>query len=150
MEAVAEMPPEPAAEAPALPLADRHRCRGDSRCRSAARRRPPRRPRPRRGAEQRQGREAAPAEWKELKKKRLDELRIKAFRDYFNYGEEMRKIPPHRVLAINRGERARVLRVKIESDLAAMERRAGRNARAAGPSPRRLSPRLRPRCARRG
>ena len=51
---------------------------------------------------------------KELKKKRLEEQRIKAFRDYFNYSEELRKIPPHRVLAINRGERAKVLRVKIE------------------------------------
>jgi uncharacterized protein len=57
---------------------------------------------------------------RELKKKRLDERRIKAFRDYFNYSEEIRRIPPHRVLAINRGERARVLRVKIEADLEAM------------------------------
>ena len=32
------------------------------------------------------------------------------------------KIPPHRVLAINRGERARVLRVKLECDLEAMNR----------------------------
>ena len=55
-----------------------------------------------------------------MKKKRLEEQRIKAFRDYFNYSEELRKIPPHRVLAINRGERAKVLRVKIECDLAAM------------------------------
>ncbi len=57
---------------------------------------------------------------KELKKKRLDEQRIKAFRDYFHYSEELCKIPPHRILAINRGERAKVLRVKIECDLAAM------------------------------
>jgi transcriptional accessory protein Tex/SPT6 len=57
---------------------------------------------------------------RELKKRRLDERRIKAFRDYFNYSEEIRRIPPHRVLAINRGERARVLRVKIEVDLGTM------------------------------
>ena len=57
---------------------------------------------------------------KELKKKRLEEQRIKAFRDYFHYSEELRKIPPHRILAINRGERAKVLRVKIECDIAAM------------------------------
>jgi transcriptional accessory protein Tex/SPT6 len=57
---------------------------------------------------------------KELKKKRIEEKRIKAFRGYFNYTEEIRKIPPHRILAINRGERARVLRVKIESDLPAL------------------------------
>jgi transcriptional accessory protein Tex/SPT6 len=57
---------------------------------------------------------------RELKKKRLEERLTKAFRDYFIYGEEIRKIPPHRVLAINRGERARVLRVKIEADVGAM------------------------------
>jgi uncharacterized protein len=57
---------------------------------------------------------------REQKKKRLEEKRIKAFRDYFDYREEIKKIPPHRILAINRGERARVLRVKIETDLQAM------------------------------
>ena len=57
---------------------------------------------------------------KELKKKRLEERRIKAFRDYFDYQEEIRKIPPHRLLAINRGERAGILKVKLEYDLPAM------------------------------
>ena len=57
-------------------------------------------------------------------------------------------MPPHRVLAINRGERAKVLRVKIETDLPAMEAVLDEMLRAAGPSPRRLSPRLRPRFAR--
>ncbi len=59
---------------------------------------------------------------KELKKKRAEEKRQKAFADYFDYREQIRKIPPHRVLAINRGERARVLRVKIECDVEAMHR----------------------------
>ena len=59
---------------------------------------------------------------RDLKKKKAEEKKIKAFRDYFDYREELRKIPPHRVLAINRGERAKVLRVKIESDLDAMHR----------------------------
>ncbi len=59
---------------------------------------------------------------RELKKKRVEEKKIKAFRDYFDYSEDIKKIPPHRVLAINRGERAKVLRVKIESDLEAMHR----------------------------
>ena len=54
------------------------------------------------------------------KRKKLEEKKIKAFRDYFQYREEIKKIPPHRVLAINRGERAKVLRVRIESDLQAM------------------------------
>lgn len=61
-------------------------------------------------------------EKKEKKKKKEEERKQKAFRDYFDYSEELRKIPPHRILALNRGERCRVLRVKIESDLAAMER----------------------------
>ena len=57
---------------------------------------------------------------RELKKKKIEEQKIKAFRDYFDYREEIKKIPPHRVLAINRGERARVLRVRLDSDLQAM------------------------------
>ncbi|MGA2035651.1 MAG: Tex-like N-terminal domain-containing protein, partial [Thermoguttaceae bacterium] len=63
---------------------------------------------------------AAKLNKKELKKKRIEQRRIKAFRDYFNYCEEIKKIPPHRILAINRAERARVLRVRIECDLEAM------------------------------
>ena len=57
---------------------------------------------------------------REVKKKKIEEKKIKDFQDYFDYREEIKKIPPHRVLAINRGERARVLRVRIESDLQAM------------------------------
>jgi uncharacterized protein len=57
---------------------------------------------------------------KELKKKKLEERKQKAFSDYYSYGEEIKRIPPHRVLAINRGERAKVLRVKTECDFEAM------------------------------
>ncbi len=57
---------------------------------------------------------------KEAKKKKAEEKKQKAFSDYFNYSEEIRKIPPHRVLAINRGERAKYLRVRMECDLEAM------------------------------
>lgn len=39
------------------------------------------------------------------------------FKDYFNYSEAARQLPPHRVLAINRGERENVLKVKYEVDL---------------------------------
>ena len=63
---------------------------------------------------------------RELKKKKIEEKKIKDFRDYFDYREDIKKIPPHRVLAINRGERARVLRVRIESDLQAMTARSRR------------------------
>ncbi len=59
---------------------------------------------------------------KELRKKKAEEQKIKAFSDYFEFSEDIKKIPPHRVLAINRGERAKVLRVKLESDLEAMHR----------------------------
>jgi len=40
----------------------------------------------------------------------------KAFRDYYDYHEPVSKIPPHRVLAINRGDRTRFLKVRIEVD----------------------------------
>ena len=68
-----------------------------------------RRPKGRRGSGQ-----------KEQKKRKARERIQKAFSDYFDYSEELKKTPPHRILAINRGERAKVLRVKIESDIEAM------------------------------
>lgn len=43
-----------------------------------------------------------------------------AYRDYFNHSEPVGKIPPHRVLAYNRGESAGALRVKFEWDQAAV------------------------------
>jgi len=58
---------------------------------------------------------------KELRKKKAEEKKIKEFHEYFDYREEIKKIPPHRVLRINRGERARVLRVKVECDVEAMQ-----------------------------
>jgi uncharacterized protein len=36
------------------------------------------------------------------------------FRDYFDYAEHFQRVPPHRVLAIKRGERAKLLKVRIE------------------------------------
>ncbi len=66
-----------------------------------------------------QAKEAAKKKREQFKKKQ-EEKRIKAFSDYFDYRESIRRMPPHRVLAINRGERARVLRVRIESDLQTM------------------------------
>ncbi len=55
---------------------------------------------------------------REKKKKEADEHR--AFRDYFQFSELLTKVPPHRVLAINRGERAKALRVRVDVDLEAM------------------------------
>ncbi len=57
---------------------------------------------------------------REERRKKLEEIRLKAYRDYFDFSEEVRKIPPHRVLALNRGERAKMLRVRIEGDMEAM------------------------------
>ena len=39
-----------------------------------------------------------------------------AYRDYFDHSEPVGKIPPHRMLAFNRGESAGALRVKFEWD----------------------------------
>ena len=58
----------------------------------------------------------------QLRKKQAQERKLKAFRDYFDCQEEISKIPPHRLLAVNRGERARVLRVKLEYDTGAVEK----------------------------
>lgn len=44
------------------------------------------------------------------------------FHDYLDFREPLHRIPPHRVLAINRGERAKVLRVGIDADGPAIER----------------------------
>lgn len=65
---------------------------------------------------------------KKKKKKPLSQAERKAadlqraFRDYFQYSESVGRVPPHRVLAINRGEKIKVLRVRIDSDTAAMEK----------------------------
>jgi uncharacterized protein len=41
----------------------------------------------------------------------------KHFRDYFDFGERLDRVPAHRLLAINRGERAKLLRVRIEASV---------------------------------
>jgi len=47
-----------------------------------------------------------------------------AFKDYFDHREALSRIPPHRVLAINRGERAHLLRVKITVDTDVLQKEA--------------------------
>ena len=61
---------------------------------------------------------------KKNKKKKKKVLGEHAFKDYYNYTEPLHRVPPHRVLAINRGERARAIRVRIEADERAMEHEA--------------------------
>jgi uncharacterized protein len=46
------------------------------------------------------------------------------FHDYLDFKEPLHRVPPHRVLAINRGERAKVLRVRIDADHEAIEKLA--------------------------
>jgi uncharacterized protein len=43
------------------------------------------------------------------------------YRDYFNYSEPVSQIPPHRVLAINRGDKEGPLKVRIEVPRAEVE-----------------------------
>jgi uncharacterized protein len=38
------------------------------------------------------------------------------FRDYFEFKEPVRMMPPHRILAVNRGEHEKVLKAKVECD----------------------------------
>ena len=45
-----------------------------------------------------------------------NEKKNRQYKDYLDYREHAHRIPPHRVLAINRGEKAKVLRVKVEVD----------------------------------
>lgn len=51
---------------------------------------------------------------KRAAKERKRKLFEHAFKDYYDFRESMSRLPPHRVLAINRGERAKVLRVRLE------------------------------------
>ncbi len=53
-----------------------------------------------------------------------DEKQAQGFRDYFEFSEPLDRVPPHRVLAINRGEKAKLLRVKVEADSEAMQQTA--------------------------
>ncbi|HIF32598.1 MAG TPA: S1 RNA-binding domain-containing protein, partial [Planctomycetaceae bacterium] len=60
---------------------------------------------------------------REKRHKKREKL-ISAFKDYFDFSEKISKIPPHRVLAINRGDRSRVLRVKLDLDPTPLQEQA--------------------------
>jgi uncharacterized protein len=53
-----------------------------------------------------------------VKVETLPEGKGKEYEPYFNFKEPVKEIPPHRILAINRGEKANALRVRIETDVA--------------------------------
>ncbi|WP_411842604.1 Tex family protein [Salinicoccus sp. HZC-1] len=59
------------------------------------------------------------------KKKNADD-QTGVFEMYYSYQEPIRKIVPHRVLAINRGEKLDVLNVKMEYDLERLKRYIGK------------------------
>src|SRR5207245_7969149 len=44
------------------------------------------------------------------------------YKDYFQFTETVRRIPPHRILAINRGEKEGVLKARLEWDAEAVRR----------------------------
>ncbi|MFO0901911.1 MAG: Tex-like N-terminal domain-containing protein [Pirellulales bacterium] len=69
-------------------------------------------------------RQQARAAAREAKKKKKQKLIESLYKDYYKYQEPLSKVPPHRVLAINRGERSQVLRVRIDADVVAMEKEA--------------------------
>ncbi len=48
---------------------------------------------------------------------RIDEKKSEEYRDYFDFTEGLRAIPPHRILAVNRGEKEHVLKVKLDWDV---------------------------------
>jgi uncharacterized protein len=57
---------------------------------------------------------------KKKKKKKKKKVADTAFKDYYKFREAVQRLPPHRILAINRGERANILKVKIEADYNAL------------------------------
>ena len=58
----------------------------------------------------------APAKPKAKKKKKKKKAVDDPYKDYHNFKQPVNKFPHHRILSINRGERARKLKVKIECD----------------------------------
>ena len=54
-----------------------------------------------------------------LKKNALDENQT--FSNYYDYQEAIKSIKPHRILAINRGEKEKILTVKLEYDITKIE-----------------------------
>src|SRR5262249_2338430 len=51
------------------------------------------------------------------KEPKFDEKKGEEYRDYFDFTEGLRAIPPHRILAVNRGEKEHVLQVKLDWDV---------------------------------
>ncbi len=52
-------------------------------------------------------------ERREARRRRRERL-VQSLKDYFDYSDPLSRVPHHRILAINRGDRTKVLRIKIE------------------------------------
>ena len=65
-----------------------------------------------------------PKKKKKKKKKKKTFKPEDIFKDFFDFSESLRSIPPHRILAINRGERAKALRVRTDADMNEMQKLA--------------------------
>ncbi|MGE5606142.1 MAG: Tex family protein [Bacteroidota bacterium] len=55
-------------------------------------------------------------EVKAAKKKDAEEAELDEYRMYADYKEPLNKIPPHRILALNRGEKEEALKVSVEAE----------------------------------
>lgn len=51
---------------------------------------------------------------------KLPEGKGNEYKDFFQFSEPVQRIPPHRILAINRGERENALTVRLDFDVAAL------------------------------
>ncbi len=45
-----------------------------------------------------------------------DHKKLSLYKDYLNYSDSLARVKPHRTLALNRGEREKILRVGVEAD----------------------------------
>ena len=62
---------------------------------------------------------------KKLDKKAIQEEKLqKAYADYFKFSEDIRRIAPYRILTLNRGERAKVLKISLSCDEQAAQKSA--------------------------
>ena len=69
----------------------------------------------------------ATAELSSAKQPNVPDGKGQEYRDYFQFREPVRLIPPHRVLAVNRGERENVVRTRLEWNAEEAKRLAGDN-----------------------
>jgi uncharacterized protein len=59
-----------------------------------------------------------------IKSEKLGEGQGREYKSYFQFNEAVRHIPPHRILAINRGEKENALAIKLEFDQPGVEKAA--------------------------